>query len=66
MGKVIVGCCGWSYGDLAEKGGWVGAFYPGTSTIIPSSLIRQRWIPLSRYKFSQKIRVSLTEAKTLD
>jgi uncharacterized protein YecE (DUF72 family) len=32
MAKVRVGCCGWSYADLAEKGGWTGAFYPGTST----------------------------------
>jgi uncharacterized protein YecE (DUF72 family) len=32
MTKALVGCCGWSYGDLAEKGGWTGAFYPGTST----------------------------------
>src|SRR6476619_1894839 len=32
MTKALVGCCGWSYGDMAEKGGWTGAFYPGTST----------------------------------
>ena len=32
MAKALIGCCGWSYGDLAEKGGWTGAFYPGTST----------------------------------
>jgi len=32
MAKALVGCCGWSYGDMAEKGGWTGAFYPGTST----------------------------------
>ena len=32
MAQTQVGCCGWSYGDLAEKGGWTGAFYPGTST----------------------------------
>jgi uncharacterized protein YecE (DUF72 family) len=32
MAKILVGCCGWSYGDLAEKGGWTGAFYPGSST----------------------------------
>jgi hypothetical protein len=30
MAKALVGRCGWSYGDLAEKGGWTGAFYPGT------------------------------------
>jgi uncharacterized protein YecE (DUF72 family) len=32
MPKILVGCCGWSYGDLADKGGWTGAFYPGSST----------------------------------
>jgi uncharacterized protein YecE (DUF72 family) len=32
MAEILVGCCGWSYGDLTEKGGWVGAFYPGSST----------------------------------
>ena len=30
MTNKLVGCCGWSYGDLAEIGGWTGAFYPGT------------------------------------
>jgi uncharacterized protein YecE (DUF72 family) len=32
MAEILVGCCGWSYGDVAEKGGWTGAFYPGSST----------------------------------
>jgi uncharacterized protein YecE (DUF72 family) len=32
MGKILVGCSGWSYGDKAEKGGWVGSFYPNTTT----------------------------------
>ena len=32
MGKVLVGCSGWSYGDKAEKGGWVGSFYPNSMT----------------------------------
>ena len=27
-GKLIVGCSGWNYPDPAEKGGWVGPFYP--------------------------------------
>jgi uncharacterized protein YecE (DUF72 family) len=31
MGDIVVGCCGWSYGDQTEKGGWVGAFYTGPS-----------------------------------
>jgi uncharacterized protein YecE (DUF72 family) len=32
MANTLVGCCGWSYGQLAEKGGWTGSFYPGSST----------------------------------
>jgi uncharacterized protein YecE (DUF72 family) len=32
MANILVGCCGWAYGDLAEKGGWTGAFYPSSST----------------------------------
>jgi hypothetical protein len=27
MGKLLLGCSGWSYSDPAEKGGWTGAFY---------------------------------------
>jgi uncharacterized protein YecE (DUF72 family) len=30
--QILVGCCGWSYSDPADKGGWVGAFYPTAST----------------------------------
>jgi uncharacterized protein YecE (DUF72 family) len=29
---LLIGCSGWNYGDLAEKGGWVGSFYPDTQT----------------------------------
>jgi len=32
LGKILVGTSGWSYGDKAEKGGWVGVFYPNTTT----------------------------------
>jgi uncharacterized protein YecE (DUF72 family) len=32
LGRVLIGCSGWSYGDLAEKGGWTGAFYPSSNT----------------------------------
>jgi uncharacterized protein YecE (DUF72 family) len=32
MGKVLVGCSGWNYPQPAEKGGWVGAFYPSSAT----------------------------------
>ncbi|HEV8405627.1 MAG TPA: DUF72 domain-containing protein [Nitrososphaera sp.] len=32
MSEVLIGCSGWSYGDKAEKGGWVGSFYPNTTT----------------------------------
>jgi uncharacterized protein YecE (DUF72 family) len=28
MAQVLIGTSGWSYGDKAEKGGWVGVFYP--------------------------------------
>jgi uncharacterized protein YecE (DUF72 family) len=27
-GKLLVGCSGWNYPDPAEKGGWIGPFYP--------------------------------------
>jgi len=32
MTRVIVGCCGWNYGDSFAEGGWVGSFYPDTKT----------------------------------
>lgn len=32
MGELLIGCSGWSYNDKSEKGGWVGAFYPNTTT----------------------------------
>jgi uncharacterized protein YecE (DUF72 family) len=32
MGELLLGCSGWSYADPAEKGGWTGAFYPGSKT----------------------------------
>jgi uncharacterized protein YecE (DUF72 family) len=32
MGKLLLGCSGWSYSDPAEKGGWTGAFYPDSKT----------------------------------
>jgi uncharacterized protein YecE (DUF72 family) len=32
MGKLLLGCSGWSYPDPAEKGGWTGAFYPDSKT----------------------------------
>jgi uncharacterized protein YecE (DUF72 family) len=28
----IIGCSGWNYGDRFDKGGWVGAFYPDSTT----------------------------------
>lgn len=31
MADMLVGCSGWSYSDPAEKGGWVGVFYPNKS-----------------------------------
>jgi uncharacterized protein YecE (DUF72 family) len=30
--QLLIGCSGWNYGDAAEKGGWVGTFYPDTQT----------------------------------
>lgn len=30
--STLIGCSGWNYGDPAAKGGWVGAFYPKSST----------------------------------
>jgi uncharacterized protein YecE (DUF72 family) len=32
MGKLLIGCSGWNYPEPAEKGGWVGTFYPNSST----------------------------------
>jgi uncharacterized protein YecE (DUF72 family) len=32
MADLLIGCSGWSYGDKSEKGGWVGSFYPNTTT----------------------------------
>jgi len=32
MAQVLIGTSGWSYGDKSEKGGWVGSFYPNTTT----------------------------------
>jgi uncharacterized protein YecE (DUF72 family) len=28
VSELIVGCCGWNYGDSIKKGGWVGSVYP--------------------------------------
>src|SRR5688500_18202204 len=32
MHKVLIGCSGWSYADLLEKGGWTKVFYPNSQT----------------------------------
>jgi len=32
MGKILIGCSGWAYGEKAERGGWVGSFYPNLTT----------------------------------
>jgi uncharacterized protein YecE (DUF72 family) len=32
VAEILIGCSGWNYGDPAEKGGWVGSFYPDTKT----------------------------------
>jgi uncharacterized protein YecE (DUF72 family) len=32
MAEVLIGCCGWNYGDRFEKGGWVGSFYSDSKT----------------------------------
>jgi uncharacterized protein YecE (DUF72 family) len=32
MGKLLLGCSGWNYGDIPDKGGWVGVFYPDKDT----------------------------------
>lgn len=31
-GGMLVGCSGWNYPDPADKGGWVGPFYPDSKT----------------------------------
>ncbi len=31
MSELIIGTSGWSYSDSADKGGWVGSFYPNKS-----------------------------------
>jgi uncharacterized protein YecE (DUF72 family) len=32
MGQLLLGCSGWNYGDISDKGGWVGVFYPDKKT----------------------------------
>jgi uncharacterized protein YecE (DUF72 family) len=32
MGEFLLGCSGWNYGDIPDKGGWVGVFYPDKDT----------------------------------
>jgi hypothetical protein len=32
MGEVVLGCSGWNYPDIADKGGWTGVFYPDKDT----------------------------------
>jgi uncharacterized protein YecE (DUF72 family) len=33
MGRLLIGCSGWSYGSLPEEdGGWIGVFYPDKET----------------------------------
>ena len=32
MGELLLGCSGWNYGDIPDKGGWVGIFYPDRNT----------------------------------
>ncbi len=31
MSDLLVGCSVWSYSDQADRGGWVGVFYPNKS-----------------------------------
>ena len=51
MGKTLVGCCGWSYVDMAEKGAGLERFIlepiRKNFPIIPSSSRQRRWIPRS-------------------
>jgi len=28
MMEYYLGCSGWNYGDIPEKGGWINIFYP--------------------------------------
>ncbi|HKO41004.1 MAG TPA: DUF72 domain-containing protein [Nitrososphaeraceae archaeon] len=32
MNQILIGCSGWSYADLPEKGGWTKVFYPNVQT----------------------------------
>jgi uncharacterized protein YecE (DUF72 family) len=32
MGDILLGCSGWNYPDIADKGGWTGVFYPSKDT----------------------------------
>ena len=32
MNQILIGCSGWSYTDLPEKGGWTKVFYPNGQT----------------------------------
>ncbi len=32
MHQILIGCSGWSYADLPEKGGWTKVFYPNSQT----------------------------------
>jgi uncharacterized protein YecE (DUF72 family) len=32
VGNTFIGCSGWNYGDPYDKGGWVGSFYPDSTT----------------------------------
>ena len=30
--NLFIGCSGWNYGDIVDKGGWLNVFYPDTKT----------------------------------
>jgi uncharacterized protein YecE (DUF72 family) len=32
MRQLLIGCSGWNYADIADKGGWTGIFYPNNDT----------------------------------
>ena len=32
MNQILIGCSGWSYADIPEKGGWTKVFYPNGQT----------------------------------
>ena len=32
MNQILIGCSGWSYPDIPEKGGWTKVFYPNSQT----------------------------------